>query len=98
MTKLDTNKFQEDLCFNIKDKFEQTGYEDVSVCSLNPSLILIKVDTVGVCITIDAVDVGKIKMSINEYFDGILSLLINIDEALKETQSDWYYQRGCFYG
>lgn len=91
MTKLDTNKFQEDLCFNIKDKFEQTGYEDVSVCSLNPNLILIKVDTIGVCITIDVVGVGNIKMNINEYFDGILSLLINIDEALKETRSDWYY-------
>lgn len=91
MTKLDTDKFKEDLCFNIKDKFEQTGYEDVSVASLNPNLILIKVDTIGVCITIDVVDVGNIKMNINEYFDGILSLLINIDEALKETKSDWYY-------
>lgn len=91
MTKLDTNKFQEDLCFNINVKFEQTGYEDVSVESLNPNLILIKVDTIGVCITIDVVGVGNIKMNINEYFDGILSLLINIDEALKETKSDWYY-------
>lgn len=91
MTKLDTDKFQEDLCFNIKDKFEQTGYEDVSVASLNPNLILIKVDTIGVCITIDVVGVGDIKMSINEYFDGILSLLINIDEALKDTRSSWYY-------
>ena len=91
MTKLDTDKFQEDLCFNIKDKFEQTGYEDVSVASLNPNLILIKVDTIGVCITIDVVGVSNIKMNINEYFDGILSLLINIDEALKETRSDWYY-------
>lgn len=90
MTKLDTDKFKEDLCFNIKDKFEQTGYEDVSVASLNPNLILIKVDTIGVCITIDVVDAGNIKMNINEYFDGILSLLINIDEALKETKSDWY--------
>lgn len=90
MTKLDTDKFKEDLCFNIKDNFEQTGYEDVSVASLNPNLILIKVDTIGVCITIDVVDVGNIKMNINEYFDGILSLLINIDEALKETKSDWY--------
>lgn len=90
MTKLDTDKFKEDLCFNIKDKFEQTGYEDVSVASLNPNLILIKVDTIGVCITIDVVGVGNIKMNINEYFDGILSLLINIDEALKETKSDWY--------
>lgn len=91
MTKLDTNKFQEDLCFNIKDKFEQTGYEDVSVTSLNPNLILIKVDTIGVCITIDIVGVSNIKMNINEYFDGILSLLINIDEALKDTRSSWYY-------
>lgn len=90
MTKLDTDKFKEDLCFNIKDMFEQTGYEDVSVASLNPNLILIKVDTIGVCITIDVVDVDNIKMNINEYFDGILSLLINIDEALKETKSDWY--------
>ena len=96
MTKLDTDKFQEDLCFNIKDKFEQTGYEDVSVASLNPNLILIKVDTIGVCITIDVVSVGNIKMNINSYFDGVLSLLINIDEALKETRSDWYYQKRGF--
>ena len=34
MTKLDTDKFKEDLCFNIKDKFEQTGYEDVSVADM----------------------------------------------------------------
>lgn len=90
MTKLDTDKFKEDLCFNIKDKFEQAGYEDASVASLNPNLLLIKVDTIGVCITIDVVDVGNIKMNINEYFDGILSLLINIDEALKETKNQWY--------
>lgn len=90
MTKLDTDKFKEDLCFNINDKFEQTGYEDVSVESLNPNLILIKVDTIGVCITIDVVSVGNIKMNINEYFDGILSLLINIDEAFKETKTQWY--------
>lgn len=91
MIKLDTDKFKEDLCFNIKDKFEQTEYEDVSIASLNPNLILIKADTIGVCITIDVVSVGEIKMSINNYFDGILSLLINIDEALKETKSQWYY-------
>lgn len=90
MTKLDTNKFREDLCFNINDKFEQAGYEDVSIVSLNPNLILIKVDTIGICITIDVVSVGEIKLNINNYFYGILNLLINIDEALKETKNQWY--------
>lgn len=90
MTNLDTNKFRDDLEFNLNDSFEQTGYEDVKTKILEPNLILIVTDTIGVCITIDVVSVGEIKMSINNYFDGILSLLINIDEALKETKSDWY--------
>lgn len=90
MTNLDTNKFRDDLEFNLKDSFEQTGYEDVKTKILEPNLILIVTDNIGVCITIDVVSVGEIKMSINNYFDGILSLLINIDEALKETKSDWY--------
>lgn len=90
MTALDTNNFFEDLAFNISDSFEQTGYDDVKVETATSCLIYIKVDTIGTCITIDVTGIGSIKLNINQYFKGILSLLIAIDSAYQKTTDQWY--------